>query len=121
MNPILPFLRAPVLRLVLFLALIPTALFAADSVGVSPADFAEGLRLSFAPFQIFYSLLKATLFGTAIAFFCAFEGFFAASGATARPCSPSNKHSSIMPSPGRAGSHVITRALRRAIISRSRA
>lgn len=58
-----------------------TALFAAGTVGVSAADFAEGLRLSFAPFQIFYSLLKATLFGTAIAFFCAFEGFFAASGA----------------------------------------
>ena len=60
---------------------VVTALFAANSVGVSPADFAEGLRLNFAPFQIFYSLLKATLFGTAIAFFCAFEGFFAASGA----------------------------------------
>jgi phospholipid/cholesterol/gamma-HCH transport system permease protein len=60
---------------------ILTAMFAATSVGVSAADFAEGLRLSFAPFQIFYSLLKATLFGTAIAFFCAFEGYFAESGA----------------------------------------
>ena len=60
---------------------IVTAMFAAQSVGVSTADFAEGLRLSFAPFQIFYSLLKATLFGTAIAFFCAYEGFYAESGA----------------------------------------
>ena len=60
---------------------ILTGMFAATSVGVSPADFAEGLRLSFGPFQIFYSLLKATLFGTAIAFFCAFEGYFAESGA----------------------------------------
>jgi phospholipid/cholesterol/gamma-HCH transport system permease protein len=58
-----------------------TGMFAAQSVGVSNADFAEGLRLSFAPFQIFYSLLKATLFGTAIAFFCAYEGFYAESGA----------------------------------------
>lgn len=60
---------------------IGTALFAAGSVGVSTANFAEGLRLSFEPFQIFYSLLKATLFGTAIAFFCAYEGFFAGAGA----------------------------------------
>lgn len=60
---------------------ILTAMFAATNVGVSASDFAEGLRLSFAPFQIFYSLLKATLFGTAIAFFCAFEGYFAESGA----------------------------------------
>ena len=47
--------------------------FAIEPCAVSNADFAEGLRLSFAPFQIFYSLLKATLFGTAIAFFCAFS------------------------------------------------
>ncbi len=60
---------------------IVTAMFAAGSAGVDAATFAEGLRLSFAPFQIFYSLLKATLFGTAIAFFCAFEGFFAEAGA----------------------------------------
>jgi phospholipid/cholesterol/gamma-HCH transport system permease protein len=60
---------------------IGTAMLAAESAGVSFANFSEGLRLSFAPFQIFYSLLKATLFGTAIAFFCAYEGFFAAAGA----------------------------------------
>ncbi|MGI8618183.1 MAG: MlaE family ABC transporter permease [Gemmatimonadaceae bacterium] len=60
---------------------VVTAMFAADTVGVDRAAFTEGLRLSFGPFQIFYSLLKATLFGTAIAFFCSFEGFFAESGA----------------------------------------
>lgn len=60
---------------------IGTAMLAAESAGVSFAAFTEGLRLSFAPFQIFYSLLKATLFGTAIAFFCAYEGFFAEAGA----------------------------------------
>jgi phospholipid/cholesterol/gamma-HCH transport system permease protein len=60
---------------------IVTGMFAGQMVGVDPAAFAEGLRLSFAPFQIFYSLLKATLFGTAIAFFCAFEGFYASAGA----------------------------------------
>lgn len=60
---------------------IGVAMLAADAIGVSFAAFVEGLRLSFAPFQIFYSLLKAFLFGTAIAFFCAFEGFFAETGA----------------------------------------
>ncbi len=60
---------------------IVSGMMAASTVGVDNSTFAEGLRLSFAPFQIFYSLLKATLFGTAIAFFCAFEGFFAESGA----------------------------------------
>lgn len=60
---------------------VGVAMIAAEAAGVSFATFAEGLRLSFAPFQIFYSLLKAFLFGSAIAFFCAFEGFFAESGA----------------------------------------
>lgn len=60
---------------------VGVAMIAAEAAGVSFASFAEGLRLSFAPFQIFYSLLKAFLFGSAIAFFCAFEGFFAETGA----------------------------------------
>lgn len=60
---------------------IGTAFFAAAGAGVPAADFADGLRLSFAPFQVFYSLLKATLFGGAIAFFCAYEGYYAETGA----------------------------------------
>jgi len=74
-------LMVPLLTIFADSIAIVTGMMAASTVGVDNSAFAEGLRLSFAPFQIFYSLLKATLFGTAIAFFCAFEGFFAESGA----------------------------------------
>ena len=55
-----------------------TAVIATD---VSWADFESGLRIAFNLFQIFYSLLKATIFGAAIAFFCAYEGYVADVGA----------------------------------------
>lgn len=74
-------LMVPLLTIFADSIAIVAGMMAASTVGVDNSTFAEGLRLSFAPFQIFYSLLKATLFGTAIAFFCAFEGFFAESGA----------------------------------------
>jgi len=74
-------LMVPLLTIFADSIAIVTGMMAASTVGVDNSTFAEGLRLSFGPFQIFYSLLKATLFGTAIAFFCAFEGFFAESGA----------------------------------------
>jgi phospholipid/cholesterol/gamma-HCH transport system permease protein len=55
-----------------------TAILATD---VSAAAFSEGLRLAFAPFQIAYSIIKATLFGGAIAFFCSYEGYTTTAGA----------------------------------------
>jgi phospholipid/cholesterol/gamma-HCH transport system permease protein len=55
-----------------------TAILATD---VSAAAFSEGLRLAFAPFQIIYSIIKATLFGGAIAFFCSYEGYTTTAGA----------------------------------------
>jgi phospholipid/cholesterol/gamma-HCH transport system permease protein len=55
-----------------------TAILAA---GVTVADFRDGLRLGFGPFQLWYSLIKATMFGTAIAFFCTYEGFQTKAGA----------------------------------------
>lgn len=55
-----------------------TSIFATD---ILPSDFIQGLRLAFAPFQIVYSLIKATIFGAAIAFFCAYEGYHADVGA----------------------------------------
>jgi phospholipid/cholesterol/gamma-HCH transport system permease protein len=55
-----------------------TAVLATD---VSSAAFSEGLRLAFAPFQIVYSIIKATLFGGAIAFFCSYEGYTTTAGA----------------------------------------
>jgi phospholipid/cholesterol/gamma-HCH transport system permease protein len=48
---------------------------------VRTSDFVEGLRLSFAYFQIVYSLIKATLFGGAIAFVCSYEGYVTEAGA----------------------------------------
>jgi len=55
-----------------------TAIMATD---VSWGDFSAGLRLAFNMFQVFYSLLKATIFGAAIAFFCSYEGFVTDVGA----------------------------------------
>jgi phospholipid/cholesterol/gamma-HCH transport system permease protein len=55
-----------------------TAIVATD---VSSAAFSEGLRLAFAPFQIVYSIIKATIFGAAIAFFCSYEGYTTTAGA----------------------------------------
>ena len=51
------------------------------AAGLLPSDFTAGLRLAFAPFQIVYSLIKATIFGFAIAFFCSYEGYHAEVGA----------------------------------------
>jgi len=48
---------------------------------VPPTDFREGLRLGYGGFQLFYSLLKAMLFGWAIAFNCAYEGYITETGA----------------------------------------
>jgi phospholipid/cholesterol/gamma-HCH transport system permease protein len=55
-----------------------TAILATD---VSWNDFSAGLRIAFNMFQIFYSLLKATIFGGAIAFFCSYEGYVTDVGA----------------------------------------
>jgi phospholipid/cholesterol/gamma-HCH transport system permease protein len=49
--------------------------------GVTKQDFIAGVRLGFGTFQVFYSLLKATLFGAAIAFVCSYEGFVTEAGA----------------------------------------
>jgi phospholipid/cholesterol/gamma-HCH transport system permease protein len=48
---------------------------------VTKQDFVSGVRLGFGTFQVVYSLLKATLFGAAIAFICSYEGFVTEAGA----------------------------------------
>ncbi len=55
-----------------------TALLATD---ISWSDFSSGLRLAYTGFQVFYSLLKATIFGAAISFFCSYEGYITDVGA----------------------------------------
>lgn len=44
-------------------------------------DFVAGLRLAFNAFQVVYSLIKAFVFGAAIAFVCAYEGYVTEAGA----------------------------------------
>jgi phospholipid/cholesterol/gamma-HCH transport system permease protein len=81
-------------RLLAALVMLPTLVVLADAVGlgsayvisifftkVPPSDFKEGLRLGYGAFQLFYSLLKAMLFGWAIAFNCSYEGYITETGA----------------------------------------
>ncbi len=81
-------------RLIAALVMLPVLTILADAIGVgtamltavtatdvTAAAFAEGLRLSFTPFQIVYSVIKAFIFGGAIAFFCSYEGYTANVGA----------------------------------------
>lgn len=88
----LAFLIVP--RLIAAIVMLPVLVILADAVGVgsgyaisvlatdiSPKDFKEGVRLAFGIFQVVYSLIKATLFGAAIAFVCSYEGFVTEAGA----------------------------------------
>lgn len=81
-------------RLLAALVMVPVLTIFADAVGVysgylagtmltgiPPADYIEGLRLGFAPFQIVYSLIKSVLFGAAIAVNCSYEGYVTTAGA----------------------------------------
>lgn len=63
-----------------------TAIFSAWAIlvvatDVRTDDFLAGLRLSFTSFQVVYSLIKAFLFGFAIAFVCSYEGYVTEAGA----------------------------------------
>ena len=81
-------------RLIASIVMLPLLVIFANAVGVgmayitavtatdvSFAQFSEGLRLSYNFFQIAYSLIKATIFGAAIAFFCSYEGYVTDVGA----------------------------------------
>jgi len=81
-------------RLIACLVMLPCLVVLADATGlfsgylvsvyvtkVTPQDFVTGVRLGFGTFQVVYSLLKATLFGAAIAFVCSYEGFVTEAGA----------------------------------------
>jgi phospholipid/cholesterol/gamma-HCH transport system permease protein len=88
----LAFLIVP--RLLACLVMLPCLVILADATGlfsgyvvsvfvtgVTKQDFISGVRLGFGTFQVVYSLLKATLFGAAIAFVCSYEGFVTEAGA----------------------------------------
>ena len=88
----LAFLIVP--RLLACLVMLPALVILADATGlfsgyvvsvyvteVTKQDFIAGVRLGFGTFQVVYSLMKATLFGGAIAFVCSYEGFVTEAGA----------------------------------------
>jgi phospholipid/cholesterol/gamma-HCH transport system permease protein len=88
----LAFLIVP--RLLACLIMFPALVVCADAMGllsgyavsvygtdVTKQDFISGVRLGFGTFQIVYSLMKATLFGGAIALICSYEGFVTEAGA----------------------------------------
>lgn len=62
-------------------ALVSAWLTLVLATDVRTLDFVEGLRIAFAPFQVVYSLIKATCFGGAIAFVCSYQGYIAKAGA----------------------------------------
>jgi phospholipid/cholesterol/gamma-HCH transport system permease protein len=81
-------------RLIAAIVMLPCLVVLADATGlfsgylvsvyvtgVTQQDFIAGVRLGFGTFQVVYSLLKATLFGAAIAFVCSYEGFVTEAGA----------------------------------------
>ena len=81
-------------RLIAAIVMLPCLVVLADATGlfsgylvsvyvtgVTKQDFIAGVRLGFGTFQVVYSLLKATLFGAAIAFVCSYEGFITEAGA----------------------------------------
>jgi phospholipid/cholesterol/gamma-HCH transport system permease protein len=81
-------------RLLAAILMLPTLVVLADAIGLSSAyvvsvhftdvpasDFITGLRLGFGTFQVVYSLLKATMFGAAIALVCSYEGYISEAGA----------------------------------------
>jgi phospholipid/cholesterol/gamma-HCH transport system permease protein len=88
----LAFLIVP--RLLACLIMFPALVVCADATGllsgyavsvygtdVTKQDFISGVRLGFGTFQVVYSLMKATLFGGAIALICSYEGFVTEAGA----------------------------------------
>jgi phospholipid/cholesterol/gamma-HCH transport system permease protein len=89
-----PYAFLVVPRFLAALIMLPALTVLADAVGVmsgfaaalagtdvTTTDFREGLRWAFAPFQVIYSLLKATMFGGAIAVVCSYEGYVTEAGA----------------------------------------
>jgi phospholipid/cholesterol/gamma-HCH transport system permease protein len=86
------FLAVP--RLIASLIMLPALVTIANATAIGTAyltlilatpvtggAFTEGLRLAFTPFQVVYSLIKAVLFGGAIALVCAYEGYTTEAGA----------------------------------------
>ncbi|HEX6536059.1 MAG TPA: ABC transporter permease [Gemmatimonadaceae bacterium] len=81
-------------RVVAGLTMVPMLTILAIAIGITAggltvivatqvrmADYTSGLRLTFNTFQVFYALIKATLFGTSISLICSYEGYVTGAGA----------------------------------------
>lgn len=81
-------------RLIAGIVMLPLLTLVADAVGVIAgaagavfvagvqlSSFIDGVRLGYDHFQAAYSLVKATLFGAAIAYLCSYEGYVTQAGA----------------------------------------
>ncbi len=81
-------------RIIASIIMLPILTILADFFGVASglmaavtltdvqySQFMEGVRLGYDQFQVTYSLIKATLFGGAIAFLCTYEGYTTRGGA----------------------------------------
>jgi phospholipid/cholesterol/gamma-HCH transport system permease protein len=81
-------------RLIAGLTMVPLLTILAIAIGivaggitvlvatsVRMTDYTTGLRLTFIPFQVYYALIKATLFGTSISLICSYEGYVTETGA----------------------------------------
>jgi phospholipid/cholesterol/gamma-HCH transport system permease protein len=81
-------------RVIAGVTMVPMLTIVAIAVGIAAGGFAvivatdvrledykAGLHLTFNTFQVWYALIKATLFGGAIAMTCSYEGFITGSGA----------------------------------------
>ena len=81
-------------RLLAATIMMPALVVLADAVGIgsgylvsvyatdiTPTQFKTGLQLGFTTFQVVYSLLKATMFGSAIALVGSYEGYVTEAGA----------------------------------------
>jgi phospholipid/cholesterol/gamma-HCH transport system permease protein len=72
----------PILTIIAnFCGVIAGMLAAVFLTDVQMSQFIDGVRLGYDQFQVTYSLIKATLFGGAIAYLCSFEGYVTGAGA----------------------------------------
>jgi phospholipid/cholesterol/gamma-HCH transport system permease protein len=72
----------PVLVILANLVMILSAFVVSGAAtDVTTEQFTAGLQLSYSHFQVFYSLIKAFMFGAGIGFFCTYEGYVGAVGA----------------------------------------
>ena len=67
--------------LAIAIGIVAGGLMVVTTTAVRLDDYTQGLRLTFTTFQVFYALIKATLFGAAIALIGSYEGYVTGAGA----------------------------------------